>query len=377
MGNPRLPESSFYRVNHGAVTGIRTPTPDAIHMRRLYEVLDGLSEIFEPGATTLLDVFPWLRWFPERFVRRWRSRAQGVARTMDAIYRPLVDQVIERRRHGRNQTVTSYLDSVLDQQKELRLTRHEIELMVGNLLEGGSDTLSTMLIAFIQAMALYPAVQLTAHAEIDAVIGADHSPTWADYSRLPYVAMVMKETMRWRPVLPTAFPHAARQAHTTVDGWTIPSSASIILNVWRLHHDPARYADPDEFDPSRYAGCTALAPVYAVSANYEKRDHYGYGSGRRLCPGIHLAERGLFIALAKVLWAFDIAPQPGPDGRPISINADPAEGYTDGFLRCAKPFQVDIRPRSVQRWQTIEHEFTEAERAVFSGYDVPVSSTTV
>lgn len=339
-------------------------------MRRLYEVLDGLSEIFEPGATTLLDVFPSLRWLPERFVRHWRSRAQNVARTMNAVYRPLVDQVMRRRQHGRPQAVTSYLDSILDKQEKLRLTRREIELMVGNLLEGGSDTLSTMLIVFIQAMARYPTAQHTAQAEIDTFIGKDRSPTWADYPRLPYVAMVMKETMRWRPVLPTAFPHASRKSHTTVDGQTIPAGSSIILNVWGLHHDPARYEDPDEFDPSRYAGRTALATVYAASADYEKRDHYGYGSGRRLCPGIHLAERGFFIALAKILWAFDIAPQRGPDGRPIPIVIDPAEGYTDGFLRCAKSFQVDIRPRSMQRWQTIEGELTGAER-VFSGYDIP------
>src|ERR1700733_6302398 len=30
----------------------------------------------------------------------------------------------------------------------------------------------------------------------------------------------------------------------------------------------------------------------------------GTGAGRRLCPGIHLAERNLFIAMAKLLWAF-------------------------------------------------------------------------
>jgi cytochrome P450 family 619 len=55
----------------------------------------------------------------------------------------------------------------------------------------------------------------------------------------------------------------------------------------------------------RYIGPELLAFDYAVSAEYGDRGHYVYCSGRRLYPGIHLAEWSLFIAVAKLLWAFD------------------------------------------------------------------------
>lgn len=87
----------------------------------------------------------------------------------------------------------------------------------------------------------------------------------------------------------------------------IPKGSTVILNVWGLHHDPKRHAHPDIFDPERYAGRTLLAPEYVSCADPEQRDHYGYGSGRRICPGIHLAERNLFLAIAKLLWAFRMA----------------------------------------------------------------------
>jgi cytochrome P450 len=47
-------------------------------------------------------------------------------------------------------------------------------------------------------------------------------------------------------------------------------------------------------------------------------DLYGYGSGRRLCPGIHLAERNLFLGIAKLLWAFDSASGKDEAGRTIT-----------------------------------------------------------
>ncbi|KAI9371723.1 cytochrome P450 [Aspergillus egyptiacus] len=350
------------------VTGIRTPTPSAAHMKSLYAVLDGISEIFEMGATPPVDIFPFLTWIPESLFNNYKARSATLAQTMDSVYGPLVERVLSRREKAGAQSKDSYLDMIFDQQETLQLTRHEIDLMLGNLLEGGSDTTAITTIAFIQAMALYPEVQKEAQTAIDQAIGEERTPTWEDFHRLPYVVMVVKETMRWRPVMPTAFPHATSK-ESTIDGMTIPAGSTVILNVWNLHHDGSFHDDPTQFNPHRYEGRTDLAAVYASSPDYQNRDHYGYGSGRRICPGIHLAERGLFLAFAKLLWAFDISQKVDSSGNPVPIDCDPVTGYTEGFLRCAKPYAVDIRPRSEARQRTILAEFERAEREVFSKYD--------
>lgn len=184
-------------------------------MKGLYTVLDGISEIFEMGATPPVDIFPFLVWFPEILFNNWKSRAVDLAQMMDSVYSPLVDRVLSRREKAGSKKGESFLDMVLDQQEKLQLTRHEIDIMLGNLLEGGSDTSSITTITFIQAMALYPAAQKEAQRAIDSVIGSDRTPSWEDYPSLPYVAMVVKETMRWRPVLPTAFPHATSKGDSS------------------------------------------------------------------------------------------------------------------------------------------------------------------
>ena len=148
----------------------------------------------------------------------------------------------------------------------------------------------------------------------------------------------------------------------------IPKGATVILNVWGLHHDPVKFPNPDMFDPDRFAGRTLLAPDYASSADYENRDHYGYGAGRRICPGIHLAERNLFLAMAKLLWAFDFDEAKDHSGTPIPLDVDSKTAYSEGFLHCPKPFACEITVRSDARRATIMSEYDTA-KTVFCEYE--------
>lgn len=140
----------------------------------------------------------------------------------------------------------------------------------------------------------------------------------------------------------------------------------MLLNVWGLHHEAAGAAEPLSpfaFNPDRYAGRTATANTFAASKDYEARDHYGYGAGRRLCPGIHLAERNLFVGMAKLLWAFSLREQAGAG--PVDI--DPVTGYSEGFLQCAKPFACEVKVRGKdgaemkKRREIVLAEFGKAE----------------
>jgi hypothetical protein len=69
-----------------------------------------------------------------------------------------------------------------------------------------------------------------------------------------------------------------------VDGKFLPKGSMVIINAWGMQHDPKKFKSPEVFDPDHYTSYgMALAPELAASADYEKRDHWGYGSGRRLC----------------------------------------------------------------------------------------------
>lgn len=72
----------------------------------------------------------------------------------------------------------------------------------------------------------------------------------------------------------------------------------------------------------------------------------------------------LFVAIVRILWAFDIRAH-----EEETINTNPRTGYTNGFLRCAKPFGVSITLRSEERRETVEREFICAME-VFRQYEV-------
>lgn len=61
---------------------------------------------------------------------------------------------------------------------------------------------TTSLMVFTLAMVLHPYVWKRAQAEIDAVIGTDRLPDFSDRLALPYVDAIIRETVRWVPVVP-------------------------------------------------------------------------------------------------------------------------------------------------------------------------------
>lgn len=156
-----------------------------------------------------------------------------------------------------------------------------------------------------------------------------------------------------------------------IDGKLLPKGSDLIVNIYGLHRDESKYPDAEAFNPGRYLNQTRLADEYAHLADYEKRDHYSYGVGRRLCPGIHLAERALFNTIAKTLWGFEIKPKLDSNGNPIKVDMSSETGYGDGVAIGPFPFPCEIKVRSERRRHTILEEYAEAERSVFPMYQTP------
>ncbi|PYH70765.1 uncharacterized protein BO88DRAFT_486863, partial [Aspergillus vadensis CBS 113365] len=84
-----------------------------------------------------------------------------------------------------------------------------------------------------------------------------------------------------------------------------------------IHRNPELYANPDEFQPERYLKYRLSAAEYINIADPYQRDHYTYGASRRICPGVHVAERSLYIDIARTLWGLSIWKNIGADGKII------------------------------------------------------------
>lgn len=177
-------------------------------MKSLYQLMGEFVKIMELGAMPPVDVFPFLKWIPERWLGNWVTRASNVGRQMDSVYHGLADMAIKRReQQGGGQSI---IDRILDRQEaeKLRFTRHQLDFLGGVAMEGGSETTAATVLSVIKALTCHPDVQRKAHAEIDEWCTEDASPRWSDRERLPYVLQIIKETMRWRPIGGLDVPHS-------------------------------------------------------------------------------------------------------------------------------------------------------------------------
>lgn len=95
-----------------------------------------------------------------------------------------------------------------------------------------------------------------------------------------------------------------------------------------------------------------------MNGDAHKRDHYVFGAGRRLCQGMHIADRSLFLSISRLLWAFNL--EKAVDTRGIEIEPD-QDDLTEGILVQPAPFPAKITPRSEKHAQAVRQEWEECQ----------------
>lgn len=212
-------------------------------------------------------------------------------------------------------------------------------------------------------LAAFPAAQATAADECTRILGDGRMADLSDEPNMPYIRAVIKEILRMCPVATTGL---RRQAGADVryGDTVIPKGTILLANINSLHWDEVKFPDPFAFRPERYLSHTQRSAVYANSADVAARDHFTFGAGRRICPGIHLAENGLFLAVSNLLWAYEFRAPIGESGGEIKVDVGD-EAFLDGAIRIPKPFKVQIIPRNQKRLGLIKATW---EKARVEGY---------
>ena len=338
------------------VFGWRTPTYEDEKMKQLFDGFAEFAAINQTGTAALIDFFPWLRKLPD-FVLPAQKKAKELHKHEKALY--LGHWLKAKDEFTKGVIQPCFCVGMAEAQKEDGFSDDQAAYISGTLLEAGSDTTSSTLYAFVQAMLLFPESQTKAQREIDSVVGLDRMPTMNDESNLQYVRVCMKESLRWMPTtILGAVPHAVTQ-DDTYKGYLIPKGAGVMNNTWAINMDPERHPSPRTFDPERYINDYQSLADAAANPDPSKRDQFTFGAGRRICPGIHVAERSLFLGMSRMLWAFDIEPQ--VDERGNKILPDP-EKLTQGFVCMPEEFPVIIKPRSKERAEKVVKEWVDAQR---------------
>ncbi|KIM45959.1 hypothetical protein M413DRAFT_298764 [Hebeloma cylindrosporum] len=294
-----------------------------------------------PGGY-LVDLIPALRhlplWFPGATFRRQAKEWSGTLLEMvDRPYAFVKQQMASGIAH------LSFTSTLLEGKQLSEEEEFDLKWSAASLYSGAADTTVSAIYSFFLALTLHPEVLKKAQSEIDAVVGSERLPTFADRPRLPYMNALVLEVFRWHTVVPTAVPHRVMQDDIH-EGHFIPKGALVIPNIWGFCHDPRVYRNPFEFNPERFLPSKGLTP------EPDPRE-VCFGFGRRSCPGVHLADASVFISCAMTLAVFDIS-KCVENGAVI----EPVHENTTGTISHPEPFKCAIKPRSAQAASLIRAE---------------------
>ncbi|CEN62725.1 hypothetical protein ASPCAL09357 [Aspergillus calidoustus] len=337
------------------IFGFRTVDKNDPRLLQLFQGFERWGELIQGAGSQLLDLYPVLQKLPAFLSPRYHYARELHKKEM-ALY--LGHWMNTKKGLEDGTGLPCFCNDVLRAQGPEQMSDEQAAYLSGSLLEAGSDTTASTLVGFVQAIMVFPDVQKMAQDEIDKVVGTDRLPDIEDMESLPYIRACVKESLRWMPTTVTAAPHGLMKDDSYM-GYRLPAGATVILNVWSLHMDPKRNPDPRKFDPTRFIDDHRSELEAATTRDPSTRNNYQFGAGRRLCQGMHIAERSLFLGVARLLWAFNFSrpvdprtgeqkPLPDIDHLVGSLTMQPA------------PFEVTISPRSEKKALMIRETWWEA-----------------
>ncbi|KAG8856254.1 hypothetical protein FRB96_006566 [Tulasnella sp. 330] len=363
------PEDTFFHIQRATLSvmlsvmfGTRIPTNRSPVFAMVFAIAAKLHKLMETGATPPIELIPWLKYIPARWAP-WKAQAKE-ARTMQrSLLFDLLDQCEARELTGHGNGC--YMEGVLKKAEAYALSREAVAYTGGSMINAGSTTSTAYLHFLILLLVEHHEVQEKARAELNRVVGLERMPSLDDMPNLPYIRAIVQEVHRCRPVAPIALPHKSMD-DIYYGKYRIPQGSSVFANIWAIYRDPTLFDRPEDFYPDRYLS-SALGFKKGVAEDIAKTDAFkrfnvlAFGTGRRACPGIHLASATLDLNVARLLWGFDFTNTWKVDdaGRCTKEKVD-SWHFQSGATHDPYQFKCEAHVRSLQHAQVIKDAFVQS-----------------
>ncbi len=276
-----LTREVIVRVLFGEVPSEQVTALSAAMEEALEEVNHRVWSLFVPPL-----------WIPTPANRRLRSAVY-------TLHQFVHGRIEEARKRGRNPS--SLLDALLDLE-DAPADDAWLRDEVMTVLFAGHTTAAAAL--------AWTWLLLDAHSQSDQILVAElqrvligRAPSAADIPALPYLRMVIEETLRLYP--PTWITARTARAEDHMGAQRIPAGSLLLLSPWAAHRHPAFWPDAECFDPERFA------PV-----GRDQRTSFTYlpfGAGPRACVGQGFAMMEMILILAALACRYRVRlASPGP-----------------------------------------------------------------
>ena len=242
-----------------------------------------------------IDFYPQLSSLPQRlqFWRgRWEKMGQDHHRAFLSWWAPVKKACEE------GTAPPSFVrDALLAKETQYTGNDEEAMYVAMSTISAGSDNTRMPLNTLVMAALCYPDAMAKAREEADAVCGSKtvRLPGIGDIPKMPYTCALVKEVLRWRPVVPLIPQHQLIQ-DLDFEGYCFPAGTEFLINSFPVANN---VDGPKAFWPERWMDGSEASITQGL---------WVFGGGRRVCVGYKLAQTQLFVGFARLLYCFNYAP---------------------------------------------------------------------
>lgn len=195
----------------------------------------------------------------------FRDDPERAFRARDALSDFLAPVVAARRSEPREDVISALVTSEIDGR---RLTDDEVYSHIRLLFPTGGET---------------------THGSLGNLLFAvlTHEDEWQRLVEDPArIAGAVAEGLRWETPI-AVLPRMSAESAIEFEGTKIPADSWVLFSPAGANRDPAVIDDPDRFDPGR-----------------KQPPNLVFGRGPKSCPGLHLAERNMEVAITALTERF-------------------------------------------------------------------------
>jgi cytochrome P450 len=222
----------------------------------------------------------------------------------------VVDRIIQQRREN-FQDGGDLLSSMIlarDENTGVVMDDEQLRTQVMTLLLAGYETTASTLTWTWYLLSQNPWAVERLRTEVRETLNR-RLPQYSDLEKLPYVGMVLDESLR---LFPTAWTLGRRAiGEDEIGGYHVPANTVIAICTYTMHRHPHFWDNPNTFDPERFS-----------PENIKKHAKYAYipfGAGPRQCIGNNFGLMEAALVMACILQRFELRLMPGVDVQPQAL----------------------------------------------------------
>jgi len=248
------------------------------------------------------------------------KKHQQYLEILEAIATKLVNDLVEEKLEA-----VGLFQLLLQDYQLGKTTKKDIRDQFMNFVFAAFDTTATAITWTLYKLAANEPIQQKVSDELQNAQRETPNIPIANW-QLPYLQMVVKETLRLYPPV-WSYAREAQNADT-IDGYDIPKKSIVVISSYAMHRHKDFWQNSEDFIPENFEKDQFKGKNFA---------YIPFGQGKRMCIGRALADYQMQIIIGGILQSFQLH----------TLSAVHPEINANIIIKGTKPIQLRLSERNV------------------------------